>query len=285
MSSEELVRTLLKEQHPDLADLELEEVDGGWGNQMWRLGDDLALRIPRHDPTSDPILREHRWLPEIAARVPLPVPMPVRLGEPSERFPKAWLVTTWVSGEPADRTPITSPQAADLLAAFLLALHTEAPADAPRTPGRGDGLRGHTEGFEKWADEFAVEDAVRAVWADGVAAPEYAGMPVWLHSDLHPANVVVADGTLAGVVDFGDLSHGDPATDLSAAWLLLPDGSVDRFFEAYPVDEPTYRRARAWAAARALSLIAIGTAGVKGHPGGKPTWLPAGQAAMHRILA
>lgn len=279
------MRTLLKEQHPDLADLELKEVDGGWGNQMWRLGEDLALRIPRKDPTSVPILNEHRWLPEIAARVPLPVPTPVRLGQPSDRFPKAWLVTTWVSGEPADRTPISSEQAADVLAAFLLALHTEAPADAPANPGRGDGLRGHTEGFEKWADEFAVEDAVREVWADGVAAPEYDGPPVWLHADLHPANVVVADGTLAGVVDFGDMSRGDPATDLSAAWLLLPDGSVDRFFEVYPVDEPTYRRARAWAAARALSLIAIGTAGVKNLPGGKPTWLPAGQAAMRRVLA
>ncbi|MBP2350621.1 aminoglycoside phosphotransferase (APT) family kinase protein [Kribbella aluminosa] len=279
------MRTLLKEQHPDLADLELKEVDGGWGNQMWRLGEDLALRIPRHDPTSVPLLNEHRWLPEIAARVPLPVPTPVRLGEPSDSFPKSWLVTTWVSGEPADRTPITSAQAADTLAAFLHALHTEAPADAPRTPGRGDGLRGHTDGFEKWADEFAVEDAVREVWADGVAAPAYTGRPVWLHSDLHPANVVVADGTLAGVIDFGDLSHGDPATDLSAAWLLLPDGSVDRFFDAYPVDEPTWRRARAWAAARALSLIAIGSAGEKGLPGGKPTWLPAGHVAMKRVLS
>ena len=281
---EDLLRTLLKEQHPDLAELELEEVDGGWGNQMWRLGDTLAVRVPRKDTSPFPLLNEHRWLPEIAARVPLPVPTPVRLGKPSDRFPKTWLITTWVSGEPADRTPITSEHAADTLAAFLQSLHTAAPADAPRNPGRGDGLRGHTEGFEKWADEFDVEDGVREVWADGVAAPEYTGTPVWLHADLHPANVVVADGTLAGVIDFGDLSHGDPATDLSAAWLLLPDGTVDRFFESYPVDEATHRRSRAWAAARALSLIAIGTAGVKGLPGGKPTWLPAGHAAIKRLL-
>ncbi|MGZ0151921.1 aminoglycoside phosphotransferase family protein [Kribbella sp. WER1] len=282
---EDLLRTLLKEQHPDLADLELKEVEGGWGNQMWRLGEDLAVRVPRHDQNPDLLVHEHRWLPEIVARVPLPVPNPLRLGQPSDRFPKTWLVTTWIAGEPADHAPITSPRATGTLAAFLHALHTEAPADAPRSPGRGDGLRGHTEGFENWADEFAVEDAVREVWADGVAAPEYDGPPVWLHSDLHPANVVVADGTLAGVIDFGDLSHGDPATDLSAAWLLLPDGSVDRFFDAYPVDDPTYRRARAWAAARALSLIAIGTAGIKGRRGGKPTWLPAGHAAIRRILA
>ncbi|MFG1912701.1 aminoglycoside phosphotransferase family protein [Kribbella sp. NPDC048928] len=281
---EDLLRTLLKEQHPDLADLALQEVEGGWGNQMWRLGDTLAVRVPREDTTPYPLLNEHRWLPEIAARVPLPVPTPVRLGEPSDRFPKTWLVTTWVSGEPADRTPISSELAAGTLAAFLYALHTEAPADAPTTPGRGDGLRGHTKGFENWADEFAIEDAVREVWADGVAAPEYAGPPVWLHSDLHPANVVVADGTLAGVIDFGDLSNGDPATDLSAAWLLLPDGGADRFFEAYPVDGPTWRRSRAWAAARALSLIAIGTAGEKGLRGGKPTWLPAGRAALRRVL-
>ncbi|GAA1158725.1 aminoglycoside phosphotransferase family protein [Kribbella jejuensis] len=280
---QELLRTLLKEQHPDLAELELKEVDGGWGNQMWRLGADLAVRVPRHDPPNR-LLIEHRWLPEIAARVALPVPTPVRLGKPSDRFPNTWLVTTWVAGEPADRTPISAAQAADTLAAFLRALHTEAPADAPKSFGRGDPLRGHTEGFEKWADEFAVEDAVREIWAEGLAAPEYAGAPVWLHSDLHPANVVVADGTLAGVIDFGDLSHGDPATDLSAAWLLLPDGTVDRFFDSYPVDDATYRRSRAWAAARALSLIAIGTAGVKNLPGGKPTWLPAGHAALKRLL-
>src|SRR5258706_4201014 len=128
---EELVRSLLQEQHPDLADLELKEVVGGWGNQMWRLGEDLAVRMPRMEGASELLLNEHRWVPGIAARVPLPIQTPVRLDNPSDRFPQSWLVTTWVAGEPADFAPITDPAAADVLADFLQALHTEAPADAP----------------------------------------------------------------------------------------------------------------------------------------------------------
>jgi aminoglycoside phosphotransferase (APT) family kinase protein len=109
---------------------------------------------------------------------------------------------------------------------------------------------------------------------------------VWLHGDLHPANVVVSGGTLSGVIDFGELCAGDPATDLSAAWLLLPAGTASRFFDAYAnADDATIRRARGWAVLRALGLIAIGQNGEHGLPGGKPTWLPAGRAALERALS
>ena len=278
---DELVRTLLREQHPDLADLELKEVDGGWGNKMWRLGDDLAVRMPRTDRDPEPLLREHRWIPDLAARLPLPVPTPLRVCEPSDRFPRTWLITTWVHGEPADHAPITDPAAADVLAGFLRALHTEAPADAPvgdrsvLPPGLG---------FEDIHGYVGRRDQLRAVWEDAVAAPAWDGPPVWLHGDLHPANVVVADGTLTGVVDCEEIGAGDPASDLAAAWILLPAGAADRFFEAYPVDEATVRRARGWAVNRALFLIAMGVNGDRGLPGGKPHWGPLGQAALDRLL-
>jgi aminoglycoside phosphotransferase (APT) family kinase protein len=107
-----------------------------------------------------------------------------------------------------------------------------------------------------------------------------------VHGDLHPANVVVSGGSLCGVIDFGELCAGDPATDLSAAWLVLPAGSASRFFDAYGgADDATIRRARGWAALRALGLIGIGQAGERGRPGGKPTWKPAGRAALSRVLA
>ena len=109
---EELVRTLLSEQYPDLADLPLKEVIGGWGNQMWRLGDDLAVRLPRHAGAPQVLHREHRWLPDLSARLPMPIPVPRYLGAPSDRFPRTWLVTTWVHGEPADHAPISDPAAA-----------------------------------------------------------------------------------------------------------------------------------------------------------------------------
>ncbi|MCX5180728.1 aminoglycoside phosphotransferase family protein [Streptomyces virginiae] len=292
----ELIRDLLRDQHPDLADRPVRFGARGWDNQLWRLGEDLAVRLPWATPAADALLRkEHTWLPVLAPSLPLPVPVPQRIGEPSERFPRPWIVTTWVPGEPADRAPATNATAAaDALAAFLTALHRPAPEGAPvGNHGRGGPLAGHGDAF---ADGLATAtdmglipdpDAVRAVWEDAVAAPVWAGPAMWLHGDLHPANVLTAGGTLCGVIDFGDLCAGDPACDLAAPWTLLPDGALDRFHAAYrpAVDDATRRRARGWAAQRALGGILIGEAGVRGRPGGKPTWGPPAQAALRRLVA
>jgi len=276
---EELVRTLLSEQYPDLADLPLKEVIGGWGNQMWRLGDDLAVRLPRHAGAPQVLHREHRWLPDLSARLPLPIPVPRYLGAPSDRFPRTWLVTTWVHGEPADHAPISDPAAADVLAGFLHALHTGAPADAPVSERS---TLPPSPGFDEVQASVGRVDEIRAVWEDALAAPRWDRAPVWLHGDLHPANVVVADGMLAGVVDFEELGVGDPANDVAAAWILLPE--PERFLEAYGADKATVRRARGWALTRALFLIAMGINGEKGIPGGKTHWGPIGHAALDRLL-
>jgi aminoglycoside phosphotransferase (APT) family kinase protein len=287
-----LVRDLLQEQHPDLAGLTIREVAGGWGNQMWRLGDELAVRMQRMDRTPEFQLKERRWLPVLAPRLPLPVPTPVRLGEPSERFPKHWTVMTWVAGEPLDHGTIDRGiHAADTLAGFLRALHVEAPAEAPIGTDRGARLGDCAGGFEDFFRAIAPDDIdgiaadVRAVWDDAVEAPAWQGAPVWVHGDLHPANVVVADGTLAGIVDFGALFAGDPAWDLAAAWVLLPAGTASRFFDAYArADEAAIRRARGLAALKSLFLMLMGQNGDRGLPGGKPHWGPAGRAALDRVL-
>lgn len=288
-----LIRDLLRDQHPDLAELSLREVDGGWGNQMWRLGDELAVRIQRMNTEPDEQLKERRWLPLLAPRLPLPIPVPVRSGAPSERFPKIWTVMTWVPGLPLDRGSITRGEhAADTLAAFLRALHVEAPADAPVGAGVGAHPADCADGFHQFLDSVDADaigfDAadVRAVWDDAVAAPAWQGPPVWVHGDLHPANVVVADGTLVGVVDFGAVCVGDPAWDLAASWVLLPAGAAARFFQAYAeVDEATVRRARGLAALKSLFLMLMGQNGDRGLPGGKPAWGPAGRAALDRLLS
>ncbi|QFY13233.1 phosphotransferase [Nonomuraea phyllanthi] len=260
----ELVRDLLRDQHPDLADRPLRLGARGWDNQMWRLGDDLAVRLPWATRDADELLRkEHAWLPVLAPRLPLPVPVPQCLGEPSALFPRPWIVTTWVAGEPADRAPVTrAEEAADALAAFLTALHRPVPDDAPAGRfGRGGSL---ADGSERFAKQLASAtelrlvpdpDAVRAVWDDAAVAPGWAGPPVWLHADLHPANVLTADGAICGVVDFSDLCAGDPAVDLAAAWSLLPDGAVDRFHAAYQPapDAAALRRARTWAGSPATA--------------------------------
>ncbi|MFD4027675.1 aminoglycoside phosphotransferase family protein [Streptomyces sp. NPDC058576] len=285
----DLVRDLLRQQHPDLAGLAVREVAGGWDNQQWRLGDELAVRMPRTERAPELQRKERRWLPLLAPRLPLPVPHPVRVGEPSARFPKRWTIMTWVPGEPLDRTSISrGDHAADTLAGFLRALHVAAPAEAPGVSDRGAHPGEYTEGFDHFFRSVALDcraDEVRAVWDDAVAAPAWEGPPVWVHGDLHPANVVVSDGTLSGVIDFGDLFAGDPAWDLAAAWVILPRGAAARFFDAYAhADGATIRRARGLAVLKSLFLMLMGHNGDRGLPGGKPAWGPAGRAALDRVL-
>ncbi|EDY50519.1 aminoglycoside phosphotransferase family protein [Streptomyces clavuligerus] len=292
----DLITELLRDQHPDLADLPLTFGARGWDNQLWRLGDDLAVRLPWATEDADELLlKEHALLPAIAPRLPLRIPVPQRLGQPSERFPRPWIVTTWVPGEPADRAPATrGAEAADTLAAFLSALHRPAPADTPAgRHRRGGPLADSTESFAFFLKEATERgllpdpEAVREVWDDAVAAPAWTGPAQWLHADLHPANLLTKDGDFCGVIDFGDLCAGDPACDLASSWMLLPDGFIDRFHRSYgpAADAATLRRARGWAVSKALACLIIGDNGVHGRPGGKPTWGPPAKAALRRLVA
>jgi len=287
---ETLVRSLLHDQHPDLAGLALKQFDGGWDNQMWRLGEDLAIRLPMTPRGPALLENERRWMPDLALRLPLPVPVPIRFGEPTEYFPNPWTVTTWVPGEPADAVPAENgPESAEALAAFLTALHQQAPANAPVNPNRGISLRQFPEGSgrhlksEQYSGDLAP---LQDIWDAALEAEEWTGPPVWLHGDLHPANALVTDGTLSGVIDFGELCAGDPACDLAAVWILLPEGAVAGCIEAYPLaDEAMIRRARGWAIHRAFGLLQVGHAGEMGWAGGKITWKQAGELTLQRVLA
>lgn len=298
----ELVRELLRDQQPDLADRPPTLGARGWDNQLWRLGDDLAVRLPWQTETADALLlKENTWLPVLAPLLPLPVPVPQRLGQSSARYPHPWIVTTWVPGTPADRALATcSAPAADALAAFLTALHRPAPVGAPEGRGRGGALtqvaKGVARQFKAMTDLCAAvaeteqeptpgPDTVRAIWDDAVTAPGWEGSPLWLHGDLHPANILTADGNFCGVVDFGDLCAGDPALDLAACWILLTDHeAIERFRAACPLaaNDATWRRARGWAVWRAFGSLGIATAG---HPGGKPSWGPPALASLQRLTA
>ncbi|MGO1949687.1 MAG: aminoglycoside phosphotransferase family protein [Mycobacteriaceae bacterium] len=292
--SADLLRDLLRDQHPDLAELPLHRVDGGWGNQMWRLGDTLAVRVQHMNDTLEPQLVERRWLPVLAPRLPLPIPVPVRDGAPSARFPKIWTVMTWVPGVPLDRTVVTrGDDAADNLAEFLRALHTPAPANAPTDPtGRAAHPKKSSRGFEHFLGAIhpgtigADAARIRAVWDNATTAPSWGEPEVWVHGDLHPANVVSTDGSIGGIVDFEDVRAGDPAVDLAAAWLLLPSESIARFFSTYArADEATVRRARGHAVLKSLFLMLMGQNGIRGIPGGKPAWGPIGRTSLDRVLA
>jgi aminoglycoside phosphotransferase (APT) family kinase protein len=299
----EVVRALLLDQHPDLAERHLSLGARGWDNQLWRLGDDLAVRLPWQTDAADLLLlKESTWVPVLAPLLPLPIPVPQRLGQPTERYPHPWIVTTWVPGTSADRASVTNgSQAAESLAAFLAALHQPAPDSAPEGRfGRGGPLAQFAEGVERsiaglsdivnsFAETTPTPDldsnAVRAIWEDALAAPSWEGPPLWLHGDLHPANVATSGGDLCGVIDFGDLCAGDPALDLAAAWILLPGAtSIERFRTANPLaaDDATWRRARGWAVWRAIGCLRIA---IGGPPGGKPSWGPPALTSLQHLIA
>jgi aminoglycoside phosphotransferase (APT) family kinase protein len=259
----DLVRALLADQHPDLADLPLEVVANGWDNVVVRLGDLLAVRLPRRAAAARLIEHEQRWLPEIAHRVAaiVPVPDPVRTGRPAPGYPWSWSVVRWLPGVPAgERTGGTA--VAEALAAFVRLLHVPAPADAPVNPVRAVPLRTRSDAV---LERLATADVPRAVelaalWRTAAALPAYAGPPVWVHGDLHPFNLLVEpapDGTgdrLSAVVDFGDVTAGDPAVDLATAWLTL-DREARRTFRALvPADDATWTRARGWAVSIASAM-------------------------------
>lgn len=260
----ELVRDLLRAQHPDLAGLPLVQVATGWDNALWRLGDDLAVRLPVRALSAPLVEHEQRWLPALAPVVPVAVPTPVRVGRPGERYPWAWSVVPWLPGVPADRLTVAQRGPwAEQLAATLAALHRQAPPDAPANPFRGVPLTSRDDVVTARLDAFPEGDVLLRTWRDGVAAPAWDGPPVWLHGDPHPANLLVADGRLAALLDFGDVTAGDPASDLATAWLCFGPAARARFFSSYDEaathagDRATlHRRARAWAAALVPVLLA-----------------------------
>jgi aminoglycoside phosphotransferase (APT) family kinase protein len=253
-----LVRRLLREQHPDLAPLPLRVVANGWDNVMLRLGDDLVVRMPRREVAAHLVAHEQRWLPTIRMLVGdvVAVPAPVRIGRPSDTYPWPWSVVPWVHGVPAGPTPVDAPAVVDALADFVDALHVPAPADAPHNPVRGGPLAGRSHAVAERLASGAVPraDAVAALWGRAVAVPGWAGPPVWLHGDLHPFNLVVDDDRLVAVVDFGDVTAGDPATDLATAWLTFGREARVRFRARLAADDATWMRARGWAVAMATAL-------------------------------
>jgi aminoglycoside phosphotransferase (APT) family kinase protein len=253
-----LVRALLREQHPDLADRPLVPAGAGWDNAMFRLGPDLAVRLPTRAAAAALVLHEQRWLSELAVRLPVAVPTPVRTGRPSARFGWAWSVVPWLSGTSAEAAPVAARTAwAADLARTLDALHVPAPADAPDNRFRGVPLARRDQAVRERFTGSVDAALLSAAWQDGLAAPPWHGPAVWLHGDPHPANLLVRADRLAALLDFGDLTSGDPASDLATAWLTFDATGRARFQAALPgVDRATWRRARAWAAALVPTLRA-----------------------------
>jgi len=261
----ELAGLLLREQHADLSDLPLSESHAGVDNTSFRLGDSLAVRFPRRATSAALVENEQRWLPVLSADLPLPIPTPTRVGRPTARFQWPWSVVPWFQGGTALGASVADTESlARTLGSFLHALHHPAPANAPVNPWRGVNLSVRTELLNRDVKRLAGKidgEAVLALWTHVLAARPWGGERLWIHGDLHPANLLVDNGQLSAVLDFGDLTAGDPATDLSVAWMMLPHRDRAVFREAArsrwsPIDDDTWMRARGWALALGVSYVA-----------------------------
>lgn len=270
----ELARRLVSSQHPDLAG-PLVLVANGWDNAIFRLGDDLAVRVPRRLVAVGLIEHEQRWLPELAPRLPVATPLPVRDGRPAPElgFDAPWSIVPWLPGRSATEFDIeVRDTSAVALADFVTALAFPAPAEAPRNAYRGVPLVHRDETMRARLSGGKLPDAARLerVWERALAAPEWSGPRLWVHGDLHPANLLLgSSGRLEAVIDFGDLTAGDPATDLATAWLTFGPGGR-RVFRSevesrLAVDDATWERARGWALVVASAVVeAVGTTGAFG---------------------
>jgi len=281
--TEDLVRRLLTEQHPDLATLPLSLLDSGWDNVIYRLGDALTVRIPRRQMAADFIANELTWLPVLAPRLPIPIPAPERLGTPTDYYPWRWGVLPYFAGECADVRPPSGSEA-PRFADFLRALHLPAPENAPKNPVRGIPLRvRESNTLERMARLKANTDLltqpVMALWEDALRSPD-ATENRWLHGDLHSQNVLVGDdGRFSAVIDWGDVNGGDVATDLGGIWALFASAE-DRqlILDRYDPDPALLARARGWAIVFGVVLTDSGLIN-------SPRHAAAGRRILERLAA
>jgi aminoglycoside phosphotransferase (APT) family kinase protein len=255
---EMLVRHLLDEQFPQWAGRPLRRVDpSGTVNAIFRLGDDLSVRLPRREGPTKAGGKEFDWLPRLAPLLPVDIPIPVAEGRPNADYPWFWQIHTWVDGEAMPVEEIDVMQAARDLAAVVAALQQMSPAGAP--PGRGIPLAERDRDIQYWLARFKGDPVVRAEWERALAAPPWGGPPVWHHGDLDVRNWLLCDGRISGVIDWGSMGIGDPACDVMVAWKLHSAAARDAFRESLPTDDATWERARGWALSQAIAILAYYT--------------------------
>ena len=256
-----LVRRLLEAQFPHWAELTIDPVESyGTDHDIYRLGDHLAARLPRIGWATGQAVKEAEWLPRLAPHLPLAVPVQLARGWPANGYPYEWSVYEWLPGANANGTIDDLSRAADDLAAFVKALRRVDAADAyPRAVGaRGAPLAEVDEHVRRAIAELADRIDGRAAhlsWEESLGAEPWDGAGVWVHGDLLPGNLLVVDGRLSAVIDFGGLNVGDPACDLQPAWNVFAGDSRARYRAALEVDDASWLRGRGWALCQAVCAL------------------------------
>ena len=263
-----LVRRLVEEQFPEWADLPVQPVpSGGTDNALYRLGERMVVRLPRHERTNGTLEQEHRWLPKLAPLLPLPVPVPLARGMPAAGYPWDWSIYEWLDGETAYVAPIadTVSLATDL-AQFVAALQRIDAAGGP-PPSRHNAFRGEPlarrdEQARAWIVALGSTidgEAATAVWEAALRAPKWQHQPVWIHGDLDARNLLATQGRLSAVIDWGCLGVGDPACDVAVAWKMLSAHTRDLFRTALAIDDATWARSRGWVLSQAVGALSYYT--------------------------
>lgn len=237
---------------------------------MFRLGDAWLVRAPRRAAAAALVLVEQKWLPQLAPQLCLPIPTPVRVGAPGCGYPWHWSVVPWLEGKCLDEAEPCDAEQAVVFAKFLRQLHQPAPADAPHNPARGVPLAERANMTEERLARLRdltplVDRTIMRAWETALAAPPSAAA-VWLHGDLHALNVLAANGQLSAVIDWGDLTRGDPASDLASTWLLFDAAEARHaLLGAYAPDAALLARARGWAVLLGAVLLETGLANSPRH--------------------
>jgi aminoglycoside phosphotransferase (APT) family kinase protein len=256
----DLVARLIATQFPQWAGLTLQPVaSAGTVHALYRLGDELVVRLPRLGVPDEEVAKEHAWLPRLAPRLPVAIPVPHGRGVPAEGYPYAWSVYSWLEGETPSAGDLSEPEGlARDLAAFIVALRGLSTEGAP-TSSRGTRslalLDAPTRRAIKAAQGLIDTAAATAAWEAALGTPEWRGPHLWVHADLLPGNLLTRQGRLSAVIDFGSVGLGDPASDVSVAWSLLPEGARRVFHNALGVDDATWARGRGLALSIALTAL------------------------------
>lgn len=257
--SDETARRLVDEQFPSWAARALTRLPPvGTDNQLFRLGDDLLVRMPRIVGAAASAEWEHLWLPKLATYLTTAIPTPVGLGQSGAGYPWHWTVVPWIEGQTPTPETFDPEEWAVSLGTFVRELRSVPGMSGPvKSQGRGAPLASLDEWVRTWtarADTSEVDpQAVLAVWRDALDAPAWDGEAAWFHGDLHEGNLLVRDGRLSAVIDWGAAGRGDPAVELNAMWGYLPASVAELYRRTVDLDEAAYRRARGFALAPAIS--------------------------------
>jgi aminoglycoside phosphotransferase (APT) family kinase protein len=262
--NERLVRQLLSAQFPQWENLVIKPVEfDGWDNRTFRLGENMSVRLPSAEWYAAQVKKEQHWLPKLAPLLPLSIPVPLAMGHPDKDYPWHWSVYQWIEGENATMERITDLQEfAITLAQFLIALQQIDSTGGP-PPGEHNFFRGgplsvydsETRNSIRALSGTIDTDLATEVWETSLGT-KWHGKPVWLHGDVAASNLLVKQGRLKAIIDFGCLAVGDPACDLTIAWTFFSGVSREAFFTALPLDRATWARARGWALWKALITLA-----------------------------